>query len=111
MTLRLHDNLSSGNGYKVRLLLSQLGIPFERIEYYIDRGETRTPEFLAEINPNGRVPVLEMEDGELLSESNAILFYLAEGTPYLPDGRFGRAEALSWMFFDRNLQISQNDRA
>ena len=80
MTLRLHDNLSSGNGYKVRLLLAQLGIRFERIEYDIDRGETRTPEFLRKINANGRIPVLENGDGEFLPESNAILFYLAEGT-------------------------------
>ena len=59
MTIRLHDNLSSGNGYEVRLLLAQLGVPYERIEYDIDRGETRTPQFLEGINANGRVPVLE----------------------------------------------------
>lgn len=101
MTLRLHDYLLSGNGYKVRLLLSQLGIPFERIEYDIERGETRTPEFLGKINPNGRIPVLETDDGEFLPESNAILFYLAEGTPFLPDERFERARVLQWMFFER----------
>ncbi len=78
MTLRLHDSLSSGNECKVRLLLAQLGIPFERVEYDIDEGETRTPEFLEEINPNGRIPVLEKEDGECLPESNAILFYLSK---------------------------------
>ncbi len=89
--MRLHDNLSSGNGYKARLLLAQLGLPFERIEYDIDRGETRTPEFLENVNPNGRVPVLETESGELLPESNAILYYLAEGTSFLPDDRLGRA--------------------
>jgi glutathione S-transferase len=98
--IRLHDNLSSGNGYKVRLLLAQLGVPFERVEYDIDRAETRTPEFLR-MNPNGRVPVLELEDGRFLPESNAILFYLAEGTPFLPDDRFGRAQVLSWMFFEQ----------
>jgi glutathione S-transferase len=97
----LHDNLSSGNGYKVRLLLAQLGIPFERVEYDIDEGQTRTPEFLEKVNSNGRVPVLETEDGEFLPESNAILFYLAEGTPYLLDERFGRARVLSWMFFEQ----------
>ncbi len=97
----MHDNLSSGNGYKVRLLLAQLGIPFERVEYDIDEGQTRTPEFLEKVNSNGRVPVLETEDGEFLPESNAILFYLAEGTPYLPDERFGRARVLSWMFFEQ----------
>lgn len=106
----LHDYLPSGNGYKVRLLLTQLGIPFQRIEYDVTRGETRTPEFLAEINPNGRVPVLETGDGEPLTESDAILFYLAEGTPFLPSGRLDRARVLQWMFFDRNLQFSQNAR-
>jgi glutathione S-transferase len=99
--IRLHDNLSSGNGYKARLLLAQLGVPFERVEYDIDRGETRTPEFLRRINPNGRVPVLELDDGRFLPESDAILFYLAEGTPFLPDDRFGRAQLLSWMFFEQ----------
>jgi glutathione S-transferase len=98
--MRLHDNLSSGNGYKVRLLLAQLGVPFERVEYDIDRDETRAPKFLR-MNPNGRVPVLELEDGRFLPESNAILFYLAEGTPFLPDDRFGRAQVLSWMFFEQ----------
>jgi glutathione S-transferase len=99
--IRLHDNLSSGNGYKARLLLAQLGLPFERVEYDIDRAETRTPEFLEMVNPNGRVPVLELEDGRFLPESNAILFYLAEGTPFFPDDRFGRAQVLSWMFFEQ----------
>jgi glutathione S-transferase len=98
--IRLHDNLSSGNGYKVRLLLAQLGVPFEQVEYDIDRAETRTPEFLR-MNPNGRVPVLELEDGRFLPESNAILFYLAEGTPFLPDDHFERAQVLSWAFFEQ----------
>jgi glutathione S-transferase len=71
--IRLHDNLSSGNGYKARLLLAQLAIPFERIDYYIDAGETRTPRFLEKVNPNGRVPVLQTEDGRFLPESNVIL--------------------------------------
>ena len=97
----LHDYLSSGNGYKVRLLLAQLGAPFQRIEYDIDRGETRTPEFLEKVNPNGRVPVLETDDGELLPESNAILLYLADGTPFLPDERLERARVFQWMFFEQ----------
>ncbi len=97
----LHDNLSSGNGYKVRLLLAQLGLPFDRIEYDIDRGETRTPEFLDGIDPNGRIPVLETDNGEFLAESDAILFFLAEGTPFLPDGRLERARVLRWMFFEQ----------
>ena len=111
MTLRLHDYLPSGNGYKVRLLLTQLGIPFERIEYDITKGETRTPKFLESVNANGRIPVLETEEGELLPESNAILFYLAEGTPFLPDDRLGKARALQWMFFEQYSRNSQNTRA
>ena len=98
--LRLHDFLSSGNGYKCRLLLHQLGIPFERVELDILKGETRTPEFLAK-NPNGRIPALELEDGTVLAESDAILFYLAEGTPFLPEGRLERAQALQWLFFEQ----------
>jgi glutathione S-transferase len=101
MTVRLHDYLPSGNGYKVRLLLTQLGIPFQRIEYDITRGETRTPEFLENVNANGRIPVLETEEGTLLPESNAILFFLAEGTPFLPDDRLERARTLQWMFFEQ----------
>ena len=90
--LRLHDYLSSGNGYKIRLLLTQLGIPFERIEWDITQGATRTPEFLR-MNPNGRIPLLELESGHFLAESNAILSYLAEGTPFLPAGRLERGLA------------------
>jgi len=84
----------------VRLLLNQLAIPFELIELDIIKGETRTPEFLAR-NPNGKIPVLELEDGTHLAESDAILFYLAEGTPFLPDDRLGRAQVLQWMFFEQ----------
>src|SRR5579871_6602673 len=104
--LRLHDSASSGNAYKVRLLLTQLGIPFERLEYDIDHGATRTPEFLRAKNPNGRVPVLELPDGRCLAESNAILWYLAEGTPFLPtaggeEGRWQRAQVQQWLFFEQ----------
>jgi glutathione S-transferase len=98
--LHLHDNSFSGNGYKVRLLLTLLGTPFQRIDYDIDRGETRTPEFLR-LNPNGRIPVLEFADGRILAESNAILAYLAEGTPYLPTDRFERALVIQWLFFEQ----------
>jgi glutathione S-transferase len=101
MTVRLHDYLLSGNGYKVRLLLTQLGIPFQRIEYDITRDETRTPGFLEYVNANGRIPVLETEEGTLLPESNAILFFLAEGTPFLPDDRLDKARTLQWMFFEQ----------
>ena len=104
--LRLHDNASSGNAYKVRLLLTKLGLAFERIEYDTDRGATRTPEFLSTKNANGRIPVLELEDGRCLPESNAILWYLAEGTRFVPGGstaqdRWLRAEVLQWMFFEQ----------
>ncbi len=101
MTVRLHDYLPSGNGYKVRLLLTQLGVPFQRLEYDITRGETRTTEFLENVNANGRIPVLETEEGTLLPESNAILFFLAEGTPFLPDDRLKKARTLQWMFFEQ----------
>jgi glutathione S-transferase len=97
---RLHDNLSSGNAYKIRLLLTLLGIPFERTEYDIDRAETRTPEFLAK-NPNGRIPLLEIAPERYLAESNAILCYLAEGTRFMPVDRFERAQAMQWLFFEQ----------
>ena len=98
--MRLYDHLESGNGYKVRLVLTQLGIPFERVELDIERGETRTPEFLAK-NPNGRIPLLEYAPGRYLAESDAICCYLADGTPLLPDDRLERAEVLQWMFFEQ----------
>ncbi len=98
--LRLYDYLISGNGYKVRLLLHQLGIPFQRVELDITRGETRTAEFLR-MNPNGRIPLLELEDGTFVAESNAIVWYLAGGTPFLPDSRVQQAQALQWMFFEQ----------
>ena len=98
--LRLYDFWESGNCYKVRLLLSQLAIPFERVPVDILAGETRRPEFLAK-NPNGRVPVLEWDDGRHLAESDAILWYLADGTPLLPADGFARAQVLQWMFFEQ----------
>ncbi len=96
----LHDNADSGNCYKVRLALAQLGRPFTRIEYDTDRGATRTPGFLSK-NPNGRVPVLELSDGTHLAESGAILWYLADGTDLLPNDRLERAQVLQWMFFEQ----------
>ena len=98
--LRLYDYLPSGNGYKVRLLLTILGIPFERVELDILQGATRTASFLAK-NSNGRIPTVELDGGEILSESGAILYYLATGTPYLPDSTLGRAQVLQWMFFEQ----------
>ena len=98
--MHLFDYLDSGNGYKVRLLLAQLGLDYGWTELDIDAGATRTPEFLKR-NPNGRIPTLELDDGTNLAESNAILWYLAEGTPFVPGDRLGRAQALQWMFFEQ----------
>ncbi|BAY43444.1 glutathione S-transferase domain-containing protein [Scytonema sp. HK-05] len=98
--LRLYDFLPSGNGYKIRLLLTQMGMPFERVEVNITKAESRTPEFLSK-NPNGRIPVLEVEPGKYLAESNAIMVYLSEGTEFLPYDRFLRAQVLQWLFFEQ----------
>jgi glutathione S-transferase len=98
--IRLYDYLISGNGYKVRLLLTQLGVPFERIELDITKGETRTPEFLRKF-PNGRIPAVELDDGKPLFESNAIIAYFAEDTPFMPVDRFQRAQVLQWLFFEQ----------
>ncbi len=97
----LYSMQSSGNSYKVRMLLARLGIRYRLVETDLLKGETRTPEFLAK-NPEGHVPVLELADGRYLSESNAILVYLAEETPYLPQDRLERAEVLRWMFFEQH---------
>lgn len=96
----LYDNLISGNTYKIRLLIAKLGLSVVRIELDLRNGDTRTADFLA-LNPNGRVPALALEDGTVLAESDAILVYLAEGTPYWPDTRLARAQALQWMFFEQ----------
>ena len=98
--LRLYDNCLSGNGYKPRLLLAHLGRRYERVELDILKGETRTPDFLA-LNPNGRIPVLALGDGTCIAESNAILYFLAEGSPFLPEERVARALVLQWMFFEQ----------
>jgi glutathione S-transferase len=96
----LHQMQVSGNCYKVRLAAKQLGFEMTLRDYGVKDGSTRTPEFLVK-NPNGRVPLLEFEDGRLLPESGAILWYLAEGTRLLPDDRWGRTEVLRWMFFEQ----------
>jgi glutathione S-transferase len=98
--LKLYDFMESGNGYKVRLLLTQLGRPYELILVDILKGESRTPEFLKK-NPNGRIPVLELDDGTCLPESNAIIWYLADGTPFMPSTPMLRAQALRWMCFEQ----------
>ncbi|XWK89292.1 MAG: glutathione S-transferase family protein [Phormidium sp.] len=97
---KLYEFFSSGNCYKIRLLLTQLDIPFQRIEINILKGESRTPEFLTK-NLNGRTPVLEIEPGKFLAESNAILFYLSEGTDFLPTDSFEKAQILQWLFFEQ----------
>jgi glutathione S-transferase len=98
--LTLYEYAPSGNCYKIRLLLHQLGIPLTRIQVDILKRESRTPEFLAK-NPNGRVPLLELEPGKFLAESNAIIYYFAEGTPFFPEDRLEKAEVMSWMFFEQ----------
>ena len=98
--MKIHGYSVSGNCHKVRLLLEQLGRPYRWIETDSSRGATRTPEYLAK-NPNGRVPMLERDDGSVLVESNAILCWLADGTPYLPTDAWQRAQALSWLFFEQ----------
>ncbi len=98
--ITVHGFSSSGNCHKVRLLLEQLGRDYRWIEVDSSKGETRMPGFLAK-NPNGRVPVIELDDGRILAESNAILCWLAEGTPYLPGDAWQRAQALAWMFFEQ----------
>jgi glutathione S-transferase len=96
----LHQMQVSGNCYKVRLAARQLGIALKLKDYGLHDGATRRPDFLAK-NPNGRVPLLEFEDGRMLPESGAILWHLSEGSALVPADRWGRAEALQWMFFEQ----------
>lgn len=98
--ITLYDFLVSGNGYKVRLALRELGVPFVYRQVDILRGETREPWFLSK-NPAGQIPVLELEDGTCLAESTAILFHLAEGTALLPKERLARTRVLQWMCFEQ----------
>jgi glutathione S-transferase len=97
---RVYGDIQSGNCYKVKLMLHLLDVPHEWVPIDILRGETQTASFL-EKNPNGKIPLLELADGQHLSESNAILSYLAEGTPFLPAERFQRAKVLQWLFFEQ----------
>ena len=99
--LTLYSMQRSGNSYKARLALAQLGIRYRLVEIDILKGESHTPEFLAK-NPNGQVPLLEVAPGRYLAESNAILWYIAGGTPLAPDDRIDRAEILQWMFFEQH---------
>ena len=100
MTLRLHDYAASGNCYKVRLLLAQLGREYERVPVDIFGGDTLSDDF-ARLNPARETPVLETENGPPLPQSNAILVHLAEGTELLPDDSAGRAQVLRWLFFEQ----------
>ena len=97
---KLYSMQRSGNSYKVRLALALLNAPYRAIEIDILRGESRTPDFLAK-NPSGQVPLLEVAEGRYLAEFNAILWYVAGGTPLAPDTRIERAETLQWMFFEQ----------
>jgi glutathione S-transferase len=98
--LTVYGMKSSGNCYKVHLLLEQLQRPYRWIDIDSAHGQTRTPEYLAR-NPNGKVPLLEIEDGRYLAESNAILNYLADGSIYLPADVWQRAQVLQWLFFEQ----------
>jgi glutathione S-transferase len=98
--LVLHEYSASGNCYKVRLTAALLGLELERREYDIMNGETRTPEFVAHVNANGRIPVLQVGD-RFIPESNAACFFLADGSPLVPADRFDRADMLRWMFFEQ----------
>jgi glutathione S-transferase len=98
--LVLHEYAQSGNCYKIRLTAALLGLPLERREYDIMKGETRTAEFLAKVNANGRIPVLQIGD-RFLPESNAACCYLADGSGLIPADRFERADMLRWMFWEQ----------
>jgi glutathione S-transferase len=104
--MRLYDHPASGNCMKARIALRQLEIPYEAVTVDLFRRETRTPEHMAR-NPDGRVPVLELDSGRTIPESGAILLYLAEGTSLLPDDRLARATVYQWLFFEQNRIDSQ----
>jgi glutathione S-transferase len=97
---KLYDFLPSGNGYNVRLLLTQLEIPFKLIELNILDGETRTSEFLQR-NPNGKIPLLEIASDRFISESNAILYFLSQGTEYFPEDKYQQTQVMQWLFFEQ----------
>jgi glutathione S-transferase len=98
--LKLYEYASSGNCYKIRLLLNQLEIAYERVPTDILKGESRTPKFLA-MNPVGKTPVLEIKPGQYLAESNAIIYYLANGTDFFPTDKWERAQVIQWLFFEQ----------
>ena len=102
--LTLHEDPRSGNCYKIKLTAALLGLPLACKAYDIMKGETRTPAFLATVNANGRIPVLQIGEGpeaRFLPESNAACWYLAHGSPLIPADRFAQADMLRWMFFEQ----------
>ena len=104
-TLTLHEDPRSGNCYKIKLTAALLGRPLATRAYDILKGETRTPEFLAAVNANGRIPVLQIGEGErarFLPESNAACWYIAAGSALVPEDRFAQADMLRWLFFEQN---------
>ncbi len=98
--MKLYDYLPSGNSYKVRLILSYLGLNYTHIDMDIHQGDTHTESYKAK-NPVGQIPLLELSDGRMIAESNAILYFLAEGTPYWPRNVYDQSKALQWMFFEQ----------
>ena len=98
--MKLYDYLPSGNSYKVRLLLSYMKLKYDWVNLDIIKGQTQTTDFKAR-NPVGQIPLLELSDGRTIAESNAILYFLAEGTPYWPSNAFDQAKCLQWMFFEQ----------
>lgn len=100
MSFVLHEYALSGNCYKIRLTAAHVGLPLERRQYDILKGETRTAQFLEEVNANGRIPVLQIGD-DFLPESNAAAFYIADGSDLIPADRFARADLLRWMFWEQ----------
>lgn len=98
--ITIYGMTDSGNCYKPRLMMAKLGKPFRHVEVNAMDGSTRSPDFLAK-NPNGKVPLLELEDGRLLAESNAMLLYLAEGTRFIPSGHYERGLVYQWLFFEQ----------
>lgn len=102
--LTLHEDPRSGNCYKIRLTAALLGLPLRLRAYDIMKGETRTPEFIAQVNANGRIPVLQIGEGldaRFLPESNAACWYLAHDSALIPEDRFAQADMLRWMFFEQ----------
>lgn len=101
MPFVLHEYAPSGNCYKIRLTAAHVGLPLERRHYDILKGETRTAQFLSEVNANGRIPVLQVGGDDFLPESNAAAFYIADGSDLIPADRFERADLLRWLFWEQ----------